>query len=72
MLPSHSFVFWLLIHHKLPTDEHLQARGCTIVSVCALCYRPEETSSHLFLSCDFAVGLRTWLGSLLRCTFDLQ
>ena len=70
--PSHSFVYWRLIHRNLPTDEHLQARGCTLVSVCVLRYRHDETSSHLFLSCDFAVGIWTWLGSLLHCTFDLQ
>ena len=70
--PSHSFIFWRLMHKKLPTDEHLRSRGCTIVSICVLCYRSAETSEHLFFSCDYAVCLWCWLGALLHCSFPLQ
>ena len=41
---------------KLPTDENLQRRGCTLVSICGLCYKQAE-SSHLFLSCEFALAV---------------
>jgi len=53
--PSHSFVFWLLMLSKLPTDENLQLRGFTMVSICVLCFKQVESSSHLFMYCDFAV-----------------
>jgi hypothetical protein len=33
--PSHSFIFWLAMHGKMPTDENLRRRGCVVVSVCA-------------------------------------
>ena len=46
--PSHSFIFWRLVHKKLPTNEHLRSHGCTIVSICVLCFRAAETSEHLF------------------------
>jgi len=52
--PSHSFIFWRFMLSKLPTDENLQARGCTLVSMCPLCYHQAESSSHLFLDCDFS------------------
>jgi len=78
--PSHSFVFWQLMLSKLPTNENLQMRGCTLVSICGLCYKQAESSSHLFLSCDFAkvvwhcVGMKlnrevtlTLVSSVLSC-----
>ena len=30
---SSSFTVWRLLHNKLPTDENLCSRGCTVVSV---------------------------------------
>lgn len=58
--PSHSFLFLRRMHCKIPTDENLQSRGCTLVSICVLCYATDETSSHLFLTCDFAKHLWRW------------
>lgn len=69
--PSHSFVFWRMMLSKLPTDENLQMRGCTLVSVCVLCYKQGETSSHLFIECDFAVSVWRWLGVKLQCNISL-
>jgi len=69
--PSHSFVFWRLMHSKLPTDENLQKRSCTMVSICVLCYKQAESSLHLFLSCTFVVALWRWLGAQLNCHFSL-
>jgi len=70
--PSHSFVFWHLMLSKLPTDDNLRTRGCTIVSVCVLCYKHVETSSHLFLECTFAASVWRWLGVKLNCSISLQ
>jgi len=69
--PSHSFVFWRLMLSKLPTDHNLRTHGCTIVSVCVLCYKHAETSSHLFLDCSFAASVWRWLGVKLNCSFSL-
>lgn len=69
--PSHSFIFWHLKHRKMPSDENLRLRGCTIVSVCVLCLGAAEYASHLFLSCPFAVDLWRWLGEQLHRQFDL-
>ena len=52
--PSHSFIFWRFMLSKLPTDENLQLRGCTLVSMCPLCYNEVESSTHLFLECAFS------------------
>jgi len=56
---------------KLPTDDNLRTCGCTIVSVCVLCYKHAETSSHLFLDCPFAASVWKWLGVKLNCSFSL-
>lgn len=70
--PSRSFVVWRLMHNKLPTDDNLIARGCTVVSMCSLCGLACETSSHLFLACPFAVRLWQWLQGMIGCTIDLS
>jgi len=70
--PSHSFVFWRLMLSKIPTDEKMQARGCTLVSVCLLCYKHAESSTHLFLECDFARTIWTWLGLKLKRSISLD
>jgi len=69
--PSHSFVFWRMMLSKLPTYEHLWMRGCTLVSICVLCYKQAETSSHSFIECDFAVSIWRWLSVKLHCHISL-
>lgn len=68
--PSHSFIFWRLVHRKMPTDENLRSRGCIVVSVCSLCLETAETSEHLFLSCSFASRLWAWIEGKLNCVID--
>lgn len=70
--PSHSFIFWQLIHGKMPTDENLRNLGCVIVSICSFCLKSEETSEHLFLWCPIVVELWYWLGDKLNCVLDLS
>jgi len=60
------------MHRKLSTNDNLKIRGCTPVSICGLCDAIDETSSHLFLSCDFAVNLWHWLGSKMDCFIQLS
>jgi ribonuclease HI len=68
--PSSSFIAWRCFHDKMPTDENLLARGCVVVSACALCLSSFETTPHLFLQCEFSRQLWLWLGSLLDIVFD--
>jgi len=56
---------------KLLTNENLRLRGCTLVPVCVLCFRDAETSSHLFLHCEFVTIIWKWLSVKLRCTISL-
>ena len=35
--PSKSLLVWRLMLGKLPTDENLSARGCSLPSMCSLC-----------------------------------
>ncbi|XP_019423031.1 PREDICTED: uncharacterized protein LOC109332502 [Lupinus angustifolius] len=55
--PSKSFLVWRLIHARLPTDENLMIRGCAMASVCSLCFKHTEDSTHLFLNCIYATSL---------------
>jgi len=69
--PSHSFIFWRFMLSKLPTDENLQLRGCTLVSMCPLCYNQAESSTHLFLECAFSQTIWHWLGIKLQRSIPL-
>lgn len=68
--PSRSFIVWRLFHCKMATDENLKLRGCVGISMCSLCGKAEESSSHLFLHCDFSQALWLWLDSTLYYTID--
>lgn len=69
--PSHSFIFWRFMLSKLPTDENLQSRGCTLVSMCLLCSKHAESSTHLFLECTFSHSIWQWLDIKLQQTISL-
>jgi len=74
--PSRSFITWRLLHNKLPTDENLRKRGCTIVSICCFCLQESESSHHIFFDCPVTSRLWEWLGKgtnqHLDCTNCLQ
>ncbi|GAU26383.1 hypothetical protein TSUD_221100 [Trifolium subterraneum] len=70
--PSKIFLLWRSLHGKLPTDENLSLGGCCIPSMCNLCGLAAESTSHLFLTCNFATSIWKWLGSILQvhCSFS--
>ncbi|XP_019459917.1 PREDICTED: uncharacterized protein LOC109359677 [Lupinus angustifolius] len=68
--PSKSFTFWRLHKNRMPTDENLQRRGMSVVSICTMCLASQETSDHLFLKCHFAVTLWNWLSCSLNTYID--
>jgi hypothetical protein len=37
--PSKAMLAWRIMHNKVPTDENLKSRGCSIPSMCNLCSR---------------------------------
>jgi ribonuclease HI len=68
--PSKSFMVWRLFHHKMPTDENLSSRGMQLPSMCCLCNKNTETSTHLFLQCPFSLALWNWLSAVLNQRID--
>lgn len=58
--PSRSFLVWRLIHNKVPTDDKLIAKGCTVVSVCSLCYKAFEIL--IISSCSVSMQLLFGIG----------
>jgi len=64
--PSRSLVAWRIMHDKMPTDEKLMERGCSIPSICNLCLKHEETTFHLFFDCSYAVKIWNWLANTLN------
>lgn len=70
--PLKSCLFWRLLHNKLPTDDNLRLKGCTVVSICSFCGRSSETYEHLFRSCQFASKLWNWLSSLIHHPINLS
>nr|ABN08953.1 Ribonuclease H, related [Medicago truncatula] len=59
-------------HDRLPTDENLQKRGCSLASVCIFCMNQSETSSHLFLNCPLSLKIRSWLSAVTDLNLDLD
>jgi ribonuclease HI len=70
--PSKSFMVWRLMHDKMPTDEKLMARGCSIPSMCSLCNNNAESSFHLFFECPYAIKLWSWLAGCLNVTLQFS
>jgi hypothetical protein len=63
---------WKLIRNRLPTTDNLLRRGVHVdgdSTVCVHCGSREENVTHLFLCCDFALGvwlaIFRWLGLVL-------
>lgn len=56
----------------MPTYEILTSRGCNTASQCSSCHANSETSPHLFLECDFAKSLWSWLAEKIQCSLDLN
>jgi hypothetical protein len=60
---------WLLLHNRIPTRDNLLWRRIVVQGadqLCVLCGVEDETSSHLFLYCNFALQvwekIFSWLG----------
>jgi ribonuclease HI len=70
--PSKALLVWRLMHQKVPTDENLMIRGCSIPSMCNLCSCHSESSFHLFFECAFAVKLWSWLAGCLNMTIQFS
>jgi ribonuclease HI len=68
--PSKALFVWRIMHGKVPTDDNLMVRGCSIPSQCNLCNRHVETSFHLFFECPFAVRLWSWFAGCLNQTLQ--
>jgi ribonuclease HI len=64
--PSKSLFVWRIMHGKVPTDDNLMARGCSIPSWCNLCNRHAETSFHIFFDCSFAIKLWSWFAGCIN------
>jgi len=69
--PSRSFITWRFLHDKLPTDDNLRKRGCTIVSICCFCMEQAESSHHIFLECKVTANLWKWLITRTATPLDL-
>ncbi|CAL0318467.1 unnamed protein product [Lupinus luteus] len=69
--PAKSFTTWRLLCNKMPTDENLKTRGCSLASICNLCRKNEDSSNHIFFNCQFARTLWDWLSSILNISIDL-
>jgi len=54
-LPSALFTVWRVMENKIAIRSSLVRRGVVDENtLCCLCGKEEESSSHLFLVCDFA------------------
>lgn len=58
-------LLWRLMHNKLPTDENLKLRGCSMPSICSQCWLKKDSIFHLFfcvlLQLTFGLGFLRFL-----------
>lgn len=57
---------WLFVENKLNTRDLLQRKGWIGPSICTLCRREEESTSHLFVSCSFTCCLWARITDILH------
>lgn len=69
--PTKSLLTWRLMHQRVPTDENIMLRGCSLASICSNCNQAAETSFHLFFECLFAKYLWNWLAGILNISFHI-
>jgi hypothetical protein len=53
-IPKINIFYWTLAHGKIITGENLCKRGIHSPTRCVLCCSDRESSSHLFLECEFS------------------
>ncbi|XP_019460131.1 PREDICTED: uncharacterized protein LOC109359893 [Lupinus angustifolius] len=56
----------------MPSDDSLQSRGYNMVSMCSLCSKQAETSSHLFFTCPLATQIWNWIKGIFNIHLDLS
>jgi hypothetical protein len=63
--PKIKFFAWLAIRNRLWTSDRLERRGWDNFGICPLCKQYNETTTHLFLHCQYTKRLwemiRDWL-----------
>jgi len=64
--PTKSLLVWCIMHNRMPTDENLINKSCSLASVCNICYSDSESTQHMFLHCPLTAKLWTWLANLLN------
>jgi len=69
--PTKSLLTWRLMHQRIPTDNNLMLRGCSLASICSNCSQTAETSFHLFFECEFAKYLWNCLAGILNISFHM-
>lgn len=69
-LPKATFVYWLAMHNKLKTRDHLKHLGVLDDDSCPFCSDAIETIVHLFYECRYSQlcisNLSSWLGVQIR------
>lgn len=68
-LPKAGAFAWLALQDKVLTGMRLDRLGITVVFPCVLCNQTLESSSHLFLHCDYAYECLQWLFEKLNISF---
>jgi len=70
--PSRSFLAWRIMHDKLPTNDNLKLRGCSLASICNNCLHDSESTNHILYHCSYATRLWNWLASLLNINMSFN
>ena len=69
--PKYSFMAWIAIQNKLPTDDRISNRNFATTTTCCLFPAILETRNHMFFQCFFSEEIwRNLTHKLLRYLFE--
>ncbi|XP_019092327.1 PREDICTED: uncharacterized protein LOC109129138 [Camelina sativa] len=62
-VPRYSFIAWLAMLNRLPTQDKLHRWGMNVPTSCVLCSSGVESHAHLFFECPFSTDLWGFLAA---------
>jgi len=58
VMPSALFYVWRALSNRIATKQNIYKRGVTLRdTLCVLCGREEETTSHILVSCKESIKI---------------
>lgn len=68
-IPFKFFLVWRMMHNKIPCDSNMKLRGCCLPSICSICKTHDDSTYHIFFTCNLAAAIWAWFINLFNVAF---